>query len=161
MSQEPNQSAPVPPQPQSDAKPTPSPTRSSSPGRNALVTCVATAFVSNSYWARAKLVLAAWLVSLLAAGCSLGADVPKALSVSPLLILVFPMGLVEILGMHTKNPMPGGFDDPPAFIPACVLYIVLTTALFCLPQGRAFRALFVVLLVLLAMNVVGCYMVKF
>jgi hypothetical protein len=41
---------------------------------------------------------------------------------------------------------------------AWVTYVLLTIALFFFPQGRAFRALYVVLLALLALNVGGCHM---
>jgi hypothetical protein len=71
------------------------------------------------------------------------------------LILLFPFGLARILGL---NPMGNSLGVGVVFFAAWVNYVLLTIVLFFVPHGRAFRALYVVLLVLLALNVAGCHM---
>jgi hypothetical protein len=69
--------------------------------------------------------------------------------------MLFPFGLARILGL---NPMGNSPSVGVVFFAAWVVYVLLTIALFFVPQGRAFRALYVVLLVLLTLNVGGCHM---
>jgi len=152
MSQEPRQSPPVPPRPESDAGPAPSPTgRGSREG-------------TPWYRARATLILGAWLVAILAVGgMFLAAPGFPGLPTAevPTLIMLFPSGLVRILwgvarilGLNPLDSLSG-----PVFFAAWVTYVLLTIALFFVPQGRAFRTLYVVLLVLLALNIGGCHVI--
>jgi len=142
MSQEPGQSPPVPPRPESDAGPTPSPTgRGSREG-------------TPWYCARAALVFGAWVVALLAVSYRLLATPAKLFAFLPF-ILVFPLGLARILGL---NPMGNSPSLGVVFFAAWLTYVLLTVALLFVPQGRVFLPLYVVLLVLLALNVGGCHM---
>ena len=136
------QCPPVPPRPESNAGPVPSPTGRGSP--------------EGTPWfrARATLVLGAWLVALLAVGYPFLAA-PAKLLVAPTLIVLFPFGLARIFGL---DPMGNNLSVGVVYFAACVIYVLLTIALFFVPQGRAFRTLYVVLLVLLALNVGGCHM---
>jgi high-affinity K+ transport system ATPase subunit B len=92
-------------------------------------------------------------VALLAVGYRLLATPAKLFAFLPF-ILLFPLGLAKILRLDPGNSLSVGA----VFFAAWVIYALLTIALFFVPQGRAFRALFVVLLVLLALNVGGCHM---
>jgi len=90
-------------------------------------------------------------VTLLAAGYKLLAE-PDFTK----LIIFFPFGLARILGLRL-SPI-GDSRSVPVLFAAWVIYVLLTIAIFLVPQGRAFRALYVVLLVLLTLNVGGCHM---
>jgi len=131
MSQEPSQSPRVPPRPESNAGPAPSPTGRGSPEG------------TPWYRARVTLVLGAWLAAFLAVG-------DKAFAFP----MLFPFGLAVIVGL---DPTGNNLSVGVVFFAAWVIYVLLTIALFFVPQGRAFRTLYVVLLVLLALNVAGCH----
>jgi hypothetical protein len=144
MSQEPSERLPVPPSGESDAPLAASPQR------------------APWYQTRAALVFGAWVVAQLAAGI-------RVLALGPMAIMCFfffPFGLVRILGLQPPDLAPNGWSSPkpgdslsePVFWAASVVYILLTVSLFLVPRGRAFRALYAVLLVVLALNVVGCQM---
>jgi len=83
---------------------------------------------------------------------------------SLLLFLVFPIGLVKLLGLEPPDLMPNFWSSPkpgdsmsgPVFGIACVVYIMLTLSLLLVPQRRAFMPLYFVLVVLLTLNVIGC-----
>jgi len=68
--------------------------------------------------------------------------------------MLFPFGLAVIVGL---DPTGNNLSVGVVFFAAWVIYVLLTIALFFVPQGRAFRTLYVVLLVLLALNVAGCH----
>ena len=136
MSQEPSQSPPVPPRPESDAPLVASPQR------------------SPWYQTRAALVLGAWVMAQLVAGI-------RVLALGPMAIMCcffFPFGLVRILGLQPPDLAPNGWSSSkpgdglsePVFWAASVVYILLTVSLFLVPRGRAFRTLYAVLLVVLA-----------